>query len=83
MRSEKAYLQDMAEALQELAVFVRDTDEAAFQRNPVLRKAVLMQLVIVGEAANHIGRPSRRSIRPYRGPMWSASATTPCMGTFN
>lgn len=55
MRSEKVYLQDMIDALRELATFVMGVNEPGFQQNPLLRKAVLMQLVIVGEAGNHIG----------------------------
>jgi len=55
MRSDEVYLHDTIEALRELAGFVNGVDEPEFRQNPLLRKAVLMQLVIVGEAANHLG----------------------------
>lgn len=63
MRSEKVYLQDMVEALRELAAFVKGADDLGFRQNAILRKAVLMQLVIVGEAGNHIG-PELRAKYP-------------------
>jgi len=60
---EQSYLWDMREAAQEIISFMKDVKFAQFEKNKLLRSAVERQLLIIGEAANHIS-PQFRSTHP-------------------
>jgi uncharacterized protein with HEPN domain len=51
---EQSYLWDMQEAAREIITFMKDVKFAQFEQNKLLRSAVERQLLIIGEAANHI-----------------------------
>jgi uncharacterized protein with HEPN domain len=68
MRGEALYLQDMADAANEVFEFVAGLDYDAFLANKAIRKAVLCDLVIIGEAASHVPESSRAR---YPGIDWS------------
>ena len=49
-----SYLWDMREAAREIVEFVDGVTHAEFKKNNQLRYAVERQLMVVGEAANHV-----------------------------
>lgn len=49
-----SYLWDMRQAAQEISEFVRGVSWTTFESNKQLRYAVERQLMVVGEAANHV-----------------------------
>lgn len=49
-----AYLWDMREAAKEIVAFVKGVKVAGFIQNRMIRYAVERQLLVIGEAANHI-----------------------------
>ncbi len=49
-----AYLWDMREAAREIAAFVKGIKYAGFIQNRMIRYAVERQLMVIGEAANHV-----------------------------
>ena len=58
---ELSYLWDMREAAREILSFVQGMKFAEFEKNKVLRYAVERQLLVIGEAANHISPQYRKS----------------------
>ncbi len=60
---ELSYLWDMREAAKEVTAFMKDVKFAKFEKNKALRYAVERQLLVIGEAANHIS-PQFRSKHP-------------------
>jgi uncharacterized protein with HEPN domain len=60
---ELSYLWDMRRAAQEIISFMNNVRFAEFEKNKLLRSAVERQLLIIGEAANHIS-PQFRSKHP-------------------
>ena len=54
MRDESVYLQDIVDAADEVFEFLAGLDYDAFVANRVIRKAVIFNLVIVGEAAGRL-----------------------------
>ncbi len=67
MRRDRLYLQDMVEAADAIARFLQGTDLQCFREDEMLQSAVLLKLVIIGEAAARIDRRfrSRRSDIPW------------------
>jgi uncharacterized protein with HEPN domain len=49
-----AYLWDMREAAREISDFVKGVKYNEFVRNHMIRYAVERQLMVIGEAANHV-----------------------------
>ncbi len=49
-----SYLWDMHEAAREIVEFMEGVSSAEFKKNKQLRYAVERQLMVVGEAANHV-----------------------------
>lgn len=49
-----AYLWDMREAAKEIVAFVKGVKYADFIQNRMIRYAVERQLLVIGEAANHV-----------------------------
>jgi uncharacterized protein with HEPN domain len=56
----KSYLWDMREAIREIKGFMRGVKFHQFEKNKMLRSAVERQLLILGEAANHISPQFRK-----------------------
>lgn len=54
-----AYLWDMREAAREISDFVRGISYAKFEKNHLIRYAVERQLLVIGEAANHVSEAFR------------------------
>ena len=62
MRSEDrnlAYLWDMCKAAREITEFMLGVPFAKFEENNLLRYAVERQLMVIGEAANHVSKEFR------------------------
>ena len=59
MRSERFYLADMVEALENVAEFIAGADLARFERDKLPVSAVIFQLFIVGEAASRMPATAR------------------------
>jgi len=55
-----SYLWDMREAAREIVSFTRSVKYAEFEKNNVLRYAVERQLLVIGEAANHVSPQFRK-----------------------
>ena len=49
-----SYLWDMREAGREIVEFTKEITHAEFEKNNQLRYAVERQLMVIGEAANHV-----------------------------
>ena len=49
-----AYLWDMREAAREIVAFMKGIPYAKFEKNHVVRYAAERQLMVIGEAANHV-----------------------------
>lgn len=60
---ELSYLWDMQTAAKEIVEFMRGVKFARFEKNKVLRFAAERQLLVIGEAANHIS-PQFRNEHP-------------------
>ena len=57
---ELSYLWDMREAAREIVSFTQGVKFADFEKNKILRYAVERQLLVIGEAANHISPQYRK-----------------------
>ena len=60
---ELSYLWDMQDAAKEINSFMRGVKFAKFEKTKVLRYAAERQLLVIGEAANHIS-PQFRNKHP-------------------
>jgi len=58
---ELAYLWDMREAAQEIVSFVANVKYTDFINNKMIRYAVERQLLVIGEAANHVPQDYQES----------------------
>lgn len=54
-----AYLWDMREAAREIVAFMKGVAYAKFEKNHILRYATERQLMVIGEAANHVSEEFR------------------------
>lgn len=54
MRREELYLADMVEAAKAIGVFMADVTMEKFMGSEVIKSAVLMKLIIIGEAASKV-----------------------------
>lgn len=54
MRREELYLADIVEATHAIGDFLLDVQEQDFAENDMLRSAVLLKLIVIGEAAAHL-----------------------------
>ena len=55
MRREELYLRDIVDAADAVATFLSGASRDEFLENELLRSAVLQKLMIMGEAAAHVG----------------------------
>lgn len=51
---DKARLNHILDAIQELEAYLKDTDFNSFMNNSMMRFACIKQMEIIGEASNHI-----------------------------
>jgi uncharacterized protein with HEPN domain len=54
MRRDLAYLEDIVEASDTIAEFIRDQDMESFLSSPMLKSALAFQFTIIGEAAARV-----------------------------
>ena len=54
-----AYLWDMREAAREIVAFMKGVPYVKFEKNHILRYATERQLMVIGEAANHVSEEFR------------------------
>jgi uncharacterized protein with HEPN domain len=54
MRRERLYLEDILAAADAIQEFIRGQDYGSFEASPLLRSAVVHQMMIIGEAVGHI-----------------------------
>lgn len=55
MRREDQFLRDTLDACEDIATFLDGLDEDGFRGDEMLRSAVLLKLLVIGEAANQLG----------------------------
>ena len=60
MPSEELYLQDIINSTDDVARFLKGVTEKEFLKNDILQNAVLMKLVVIGEAANRVSEDLRK-----------------------
>ena len=77
MRREELYLTDIVEAADAIEQFLADREQAAFERNDLLRSAVLQKLTIIGEAVARLPIEFREQHPRSNGVISSAFATSP------
>src|SRR5271157_1789148 len=65
-----AYLWDMREAAREISGFVKGVKYNEFVRNHMIRYAVERQLMVIGEAANHVSEKSNLITPKFPGSRW-------------
>lgn len=53
-RSYKLYLQEIARAIETIESYIKDVSYDGFIKNQMMVDAVIRNLIIIGEAANHI-----------------------------
>lgn len=51
---DKARVQHILKAIQEIELFLKDADYGKFEQSSLLQSAVIRQLEVLGEAANHV-----------------------------
>ena len=51
---DKSYLWDITQACEDILNFISNIDLAEFERNKLIRFAVERQILVIGEAANHL-----------------------------
>ena len=56
-----SYLWDMREAAREIYEFVQGVSHTGFEKNKQLRYAIERQLMVIGEAANHVSEEFQES----------------------
>ncbi len=56
MKKDKAYLQDMLEAIRDIQSFTKNIDEKEFLRNKEKQYAVIRGLEILGEACKNVSK---------------------------
>ena len=54
MRAEVLYLCDMVEAIDSIDSFIHEVSWEEFKENEILKNAVLLKLLIIGEAASRL-----------------------------
>ena len=59
MRSETLYLCDIVEMADSIADFICDTSWESFEKDEILKSAVLLKLLTIGEAASHLSSDFR------------------------
>ncbi len=64
MRSEALYLCDIVESIDAIASFIENTTWDQFVKDEVLKNAVLLKLLIVGEAASHLSKDFKAKYSP-------------------
>ena len=62
-----SYLWDMREAAREIVEFIEGTSYDEFSQNKQLRYAVERQLLVIGEAANHVSDGFKKIILKFHG----------------
>lgn len=79
-----AYLWDMREAAREIVQFVQGMKWAKFENDKVVRYAVERQLLVIGEAANHVSDQFRKEHPeiPWGGSLANAMCWHMNMGKF-
>ncbi len=53
---DKSYLWDIEDACQDIIIFMKNTDVNDFSNDKMKRFAVERQLLVIGEAANHLSK---------------------------
>ena len=74
-RSEAQRLQDMRDAYERIASFLVGLDVEAFRADQRTVRAVLYNLVVLGEAAKGVGPETRARFRPDAAPPTPRTAT--------
>jgi len=59
MSKDKAYLEDILDAISDIEVFIANISEAEFYRNKEKKYAVVRALKIIGEAAKNLSKELR------------------------
>jgi len=62
MRTDELYLSDILESGNKIQTFIDDVSEATFYADPMVQDAVLMNLIIIGEAANRVSEEIRKAV---------------------
>ena len=70
MRPEQLYLTDMLEAPDAIATFIAGHDAESFAAEDLMRSAILMKLIMIGEAASRVSVPLKLR---YPETAWAAA----------
>ncbi len=63
MRTDERALTDIVEAADEIARFILGFDEQQFLNDPVIQRAVVYDLIVIGESANALSPELRQRYR--------------------
>lgn len=59
---EKSFIWDIVDAISDILTLTENTDYRKFEKDKMRRFAVERQLLVIGEAANHLSKQTRDSI---------------------
>ncbi len=62
MRDSNVYLKDILQAIKKIEKYTKGLSLAVFKQDSLIKDAVLRNLSIIGEAANHIPSSTKKSI---------------------
>jgi uncharacterized protein with HEPN domain len=63
MKKDKAYLQDILDAISDIELFIANITEAEFYKNKEKKYAVVRALEIIGEAAKNLSKELRANYK--------------------
>ncbi len=63
MKSDRVYLEQIAESIGKIRQFVSGMDQAAFLEDQKTQSAVIMQSALIGELAKKISAPTKQAIK--------------------
>lgn len=62
MRDSKIYFEDIVQAIKKIQNYTKDMSLSKFKKDHLVKDAVLRNLSIIGEAANHISSLDKKNI---------------------
>ena len=62
MKNDKTYIANILDSIQKVEEFVKETSKEDFLNNQMMQSATILQLALIGEEANKIGKETKSKI---------------------